>query len=559
MLRDYMGALEAERRVERDHWLVHAFTWTRNLRMALDEDAPFIAGRKGAGKSAVAQRIGHLERPGNGVRYYDANFYIDGDMYKDLMNTLVDELTRRGILQGGNGNDLQAAYTHLWRYLLKLATLCVLGRLTALDSKQEAALAVAHTYLSATGLKAGSPTQFVGQRVIELAEIHQRVAMPAISFIMALSELEKDAALNAALAGAAPLVATRRVVIAVDTLEQYDLTYPKVEAFRGLVEAVKRFSDNPPADNVSVKCLLPSELIESIFDENQAKYYSVTGFLQWSYTELLSLLARRYALFLMAEPNAELQDAGERLQDDIGRGPNDGERQRDFWLRVFWRRFLPTIVANRCGWEEDACAYLIRHTQKRPREILSCMNHVMSYAELEGTLPLISADALRDGIHDPRNLHRLLSDNLAVFNVPRTDWSISDIAGHVLEGEQTVFSGTHFNDFVKRAYAHLRQEDVGDQHKFARDILLRSGLVGPVRETHNWHNAEGHACRYHLTRFEYCVPGHAVVNDASTCAVHPMLADFLGLGPPSGDHGAVYHLPERLDFIPGHDEGIEEL
>ena len=90
MLRDYMGALEAERRVERDHWLVHAFTWTRNLRMALDEDAPFIAGRKGAGKSAVAQRIGHLERPGNGVRYYDANFYIV-DEEVDKIELIEDE------------------------------------------------------------------------------------------------------------------------------------------------------------------------------------------------------------------------------------------------------------------------------------------------------------------------------------------------------------------------------------------------------------------------------------------------------------------------------------
>ena len=184
------------------------------------------------------------------------------------------------------------------------------------------------------------------------------------------------------------------------------------------------------------------------------------------------------------------------------------------------------------------------------------MNYVLSHAISNQSFSGISEEHLREGIHDPDNLHQLLTDNLAVYSYPPWDRQISVMAQKILADECSVFSGRELNAFARRAKDSLIAFDPVDRPKEAARLLIHSGLVGRVRPYSD--DEPGRVfkdkrtnkyCKYYVTEFEYLVPGQVVVNDASLCAVHPILADHLGLKPREGDEGIVYPIPENIDLV----------
>ena len=72
-----------------------------------------------------------------------------------------------------------------------------------------------------------------------------------------------------------------------------------------------------------VKCFLPSELTEYLFTVNRAKSLANSVSMEWSYSELLELIGRRYGIYLTKHARhkvlgSNILDAIQLLKDKGG-------------------------------------------------------------------------------------------------------------------------------------------------------------------------------------------------------------------------------------------------
>lgn len=553
-MQHYLGFLDATKHEEQEIFLPQTFVLTSKIKRALEQDICFVCGRKGSGKSAVATMLARLEKNG-GDKYFKASQGLFEDDFAILHGTFLDDLYEISSPRLNVYSNLELCYYEIWSLILELLSLQTVLTIPDIGKEYEESINSISNYLEDIGDGESSIINIVLEKCFEAIEAAKDKVSPLSNFMFFFKKLRSNKNHLNALANMNIITEKNDIAIYVDTMESYDITDYKIYPLRGLCQAVKNFVKKQKSTSIQVKCCLPAEMTDELFQENLAKYNEFAVYLNWTYGELLEFLARRYCLYL------RYKDQDIMLADkicSIAASKNITGSKNHFWYDNFWKEFAVSKVKNKFNSPENACTYMIRHTQKRPREVLSCMNFVIEHAIDEGTFPKISEKALVDGIHDDNNLWQLLTDNLSIFNFPQIDKNISDIASTILVDEKVIFSGKHFNRFAKRAISELCFTDEIDKLSFAKNLLIRSGLIGRVipyshSETgHSWvdHDSK-EQCKYYVTEFEYLIPGKVVITDESLCAVHPMLADRLKLMNEESDIGVVYPIPEKDDLTEG--------
>lgn len=546
----YVGQLVAEGHLEQCEYLPRTFIETPSIRRVLNGRSCFVCGRRGSGKTAIATMLDRPSAAGSATPHFQVSCKVVRDDYDVLHATMVDELQNK--LPNTTPTQMEQLYYHLWRYILEIL-LCRLALASPAAHAAPSPLSAVQAYLDNAGFDDHAVADTVTTQAISLLGSTQSDALPFTALILSIKHLRKSPAHLAATRAALLVLENFPSLITIDSREIYDLRGYGVYPLQGMCRAVRACADEVSHRNIRILCFLPAELTEDLFRENHAKYYEVSEYLYWSYADLLQLLAHRMCYFLDQHDHSA---AAEAIRAGISEPPHNMSRS-EFWRTKFWHLICEPRIRNRLGWSEDSCAYLIRHTQKRPREVISCMNHVLDLALDRNELPVISGHSLRMGIHSDGNTYQLLSDNLSTFTLPKSDLSVPDVAGTVMAGEHTVFSGRDFTKFAKRALQLLSTSPEADCVADAKQLLLRSGLIGrviPAAEgiAHEWHEArESVACKYYVTEFEYLRVGHISINDQTTCGVHPILSNRLGLTGPENDSGVIYPLPEADDLI-GH-------
>lgn len=550
-MENLLGYLDANDERERQGFFPASFVRTKSIQKALHPDRPFVCGRRGAGKSAIAYELSLMlrgEKP-----QYAGYIYIAREQYEHLHQQIVRDILTHPCLNRSTGDDIEAFFFEIWTYILNLASFhCAAQVADSYKIPKDRAKFILD-YIDGNGGLTTSPPEKTIYNVIDcMRQVHDEAA-PITEFVLALRQLQKGPGFQAARDATLSVFSKFTGVVAIDTIEAYRIEEPYLRAWRGMCHAVKEFQLSGKYGRLSIKCFLPAELTGMLFRENLAKYNDHSVYLQWSYAELLEFIARRYVIYLANTKDRKSVQLSKELSDVIESFSSNSRNAhvKDFWREKFWNRFFPVRIKNRYGWLEDSAAYIIRHTQKRPREILACMNFIVAAAIDNNESPLISSESIISGIHHPDNLHQLLTDNLSIFNLPMESdatVSIHEVAETIFANASVTFSGSKLKDFAKRAFRVLtRDEAIADE--FAIDLALRSGLIGTVNvPPRQWLDPDsGESCKYYITKFEYCIPGRVTWNETSLCAVHPMLADQLGLTDPDGY--VVYHLPEPTDLV----------
>ena len=551
----YLGYLTAESSEEKENFLPRTFTMTESIKKALGPNVCFVCGRKGAGKTAIAEMTKFLTTE-VGDKLFSCSIGITEEDYQEFHNVFFQELEQIAIgkKEESIARNLEQCYYYLWRYILDLMTFQAALNVPNLSVDYTTEIEVIQSYMADKIVRSASDHAMI--LAADILMTSQQTATPLTYFTIACKNLRYTTSHINAERAAQAIFRIYTAAVTIDTMEQYDLTNYRIYPLRGLCHAVKEYQTERKYNKVALKCFLPAELTDRLFRDNLAKYNEFASYIRWSYSDLIEFMARRYYLFLSTNQDKPSIDLVNKIKPLIEHAGKAGNSHHDYWFTNFWLQICPEKIKNKFGWPENSCAYLIRHTQKRPREIMSCMNFVIDYSITRGEFPKISEQTLHDGIHDDNNIYQLLSDNLSIFNLPRREESVAQIASELIADESTIFSGAHFSRFAKRALAILSTEDNIDRADFAKTILLRSGLVGRIRPyspdepAHIWVEPEGGAqCKYYITEFEYLMPGYVSINENSLCAVHPILSDRLSLRPPLGDRGIVYPLPESADLI----------
>jgi archaellum biogenesis ATPase FlaH len=560
----YLGYLAAESYEEKEKFLKKAFVTTKAIERSLGGNVCFICGRKGAGKTAIASKLQYL-LDHNGDIIYQSIAIIKAKDYDCLHISLFNSLATITMNNYQDSSEqLEEIYYCIWLYIIELTAMKTAIEIPCLKEKNQysESILVIEEYLNQISAIEYPICDNVANKAVDLlSEVNKSEPETLLTKLhLKIRNLRNIPLHRKAIDSLKIILSEYSIAVTIDTMEKYDLSDHRVFPFRGMCKAVKEIQLERNINNLQVKCFLPAEMTEDLFSENLAKYNEFSEYLLWTSSELMEFIARRFAILMADLDKKELAQNVEYVLNNKIDLPvlNKDIPYKNVLFDDFWNKFFPETIENKFKWPEKSFNYLLRHTQKRPREIMSCLNSIISYAIQNNEFidGKVSCESFKDGIHDEDNIYQLLSDNLAVFNLPKTELTLSEVTSNILANEYTIFSGAYFSRFSRRALSILSTEDILDKVGYSKKIILRSGLLGVVKPhsdlspAYIWNDTTTNIlCKYYFTEFEYLIPGHVVVSENSLCAVHPILSDRLHLNPPVGDIGVVYPIPEKNDDL----------
>lgn len=164
-------------------------------------------------------------------------------------------------------------------------------------------------------------------------------------------------------------------------------------------------------------------------------------------------------------------------------------------------------------------AYIIRHTHKKPRQVISLFNAILSFAKEEkNDISKISSSIIIKGIHS--NLDELVNGCLNMYTqiYPKAD----EIVKRGLHGTKSYIDYSELDKRLKevsslRAEFQLSSEDV-------KRLLLECGVLGIQKSRSDLHNQKIALVE---ALFEYQVKDKLTITNKDTCVIHPMFYEPL--------------------------------
>jgi hypothetical protein len=287
-------------------------------------------------------------------------------------------------------------------------------------------------------------------------------------------------------------------LVLIDSIEVYDLHDKIGEALAtALLETARIFHSKLPQQHILVKAAFPSEVYPRLRVLNKEKTEGRNLFILWRFKDLTCLIAKRYL---------------ERFKGPVGLTFQTLENYQN--AVNYLQGKLPNTVVCEQGVEFDTLAYVIRHTQKKPRQVLLLLNILYTLAESDGVpLDPLPQDYISKGIH--ARLDILVNGSLDIYE--QVYPLATRIVMRVLHGLPSLFDYKQLTKAIPQAnalksYGDLNREDV-------IRLLLESGSIG-VRY------ADGHVVGNGVclveAYFEYQVKGTLESSNATHFVVHPM-------------------------------------
>lgn len=477
------------------------FTPTHAYREFSSTQCLFLFGRKGTGKTALTRRLDHLVKA-NLQPPYRLCFVVSTHGSILDLNTCI----RSSPLVLFPPSELAAALQPVWTWFYTTCAMLAVVRSDGAEGRTAVA-AVLREYLS---------------QVMDISTAEPRNALRAAvvqKFTSAIERCDKSAPASALLelrnAFRAPdfLVACQYLeeqlsasscVVLLDSGETYEIRDVVAHAnISSLINAIMQTDLDKHGSGLFVKAAFPSEIRPHLSIANEGKFEDREVTIQWRFGDLARFLERRVSSVLLGEEvSASSLPSVAVLKE-----------------RLF--RILPPTVKTRSGIRFDTLAYIIRHTQKTPRQLLLLSNAILSYAREQGWEPKdgpMSEDQLVTGLH--WKIDRAVSDSLDMhkFIFPQAKEIVRRVLGH----QVSVFPGSELPRMIREAEDVYRSASLSAQD--VTRLLLQSGAIGIATKAHclNERNVILEALYEYQRKDTLDIPKDCI------CVVHPMLHDWLG-------------------------------
>jgi hypothetical protein len=502
----------------------------RTHQQAESSGAPYVIGRKGAGKTAFVMapkldaKVVPVELP-------------SADMYQGVFD-VVARLLAAGVRM------FPEHTARLWRHLVWCAVLAELARdkrrrtvpyritrefigslgngTAALDG--EAAVSAYLRRLN-TVIDSGAPVGGVGDLLNSVSGNGWSIVQAIEAGTKILSE------------------SPYRYVLIVDSLEHYVGDLPTTDyqqAERVAFEGLFRFiggDGTVPDRPFDIRFAFPAELwtvLESV-SANPIKDFHRRVMAHWSARELITLLGNRLSIYCRLH-QPDLLDADDWAERAGTLGFDEA--------RCLVERVLPERVINGYGGEEDTVAYLVRHTQLLPRHLITILNSVWEaqWAHDPGAPLPVKPIAVVEGVH--RGEQDVVRDVLASFAPVHPharlccERVLPNLGNSVADGE------------LHRAYNQtgIRKETGLEFRQLVR-CLIEIGCLGRVVDAKS-------TSRYVVGEFEYTRAGSLHIGADEQFCVHPVFAEaFDGLH--ATGRRARFPMDERRSVRPVYPVGSD--
>jgi hypothetical protein len=468
---------ESEMKVLKSNYSDLYFDETPFNAAAVDPGTYLVIGRRGSGKTALAQYFSFqktLQRP----------IYIDVDEPAVYQQVLSDIATH-----ASEAREIAIPrLKRVWEYALW----CVIFEHTR-DHSETIAQACQEK------CPATHPSGLINIVIERLLDFFRGSDGSFID--QKIEKILGDETLKGARQEALSIAADRPIIIALDTLERYDVTNAALmNAMAALIQFAADFNLAFRDQGIHLKVFMSGEVFPFLLEEviqNPLKHVKYPVYLFWRPKDLLRLICWRFHRFL------ELRD----LLKPESKASIDWTNHRQVLERM-WRPYFGKYVTNSRGLREHSFSYVLRHTQMRPRQLILLCNSIAEQARNTGTFPVFSEQDIRRGV-------KKLEGDLAVEIISSFSAlypKVSTIVDALMKMPM-YFKG---NELDRRASQSATEwpDETYSPAGFRR-LVAELGIVGRVRR----HNEKA---GYIDADFEYSLPSRLVLTHRDECVIHPM-------------------------------------
>jgi hypothetical protein len=484
----------------------------RTHQQAESSGAPYVIGRKGAGKTAFVMAP-KLDAKAVPVELPSA------DVYQGVFDIVS------GLVYGGV-RMFPEHTARLWRHL---AWSAVLAEIARGKRKRTVPFRTVREFVESLG-NGSVPGDAQSAVAAYLRRLNAVIASGAVSG--GVGDLLNSVSGNgwsivqAIEAGTKALAdGPQRYVLIVDSLEHYIGELPETDyqqAERVAFEGLFRFVGGDgtlPDRSFDIRFAFPAEMwsvLEKV-SANPIKDFHRRVIAHWSARELITLVGNRLNTYChLHAPEMAFVAGDSALGPAAAAGSLGARRPRPLDYddaRRLLDRALPEVVTNGYGGQEDTIAYLVRHTQLLPRHLITLMNCVWEaqLAHDPGAPLPVKPISVVEGVH--RGEQEIVRDILASFAAVHPsarlccERTLPNLGNRVSESD------------LHRVYNQngVRKETGLEFRQYVRS-LIEIGCLGRVVGTRS-------TSRYVVGEFEYTRAGSLHVGADDQFCLHPVFSE----------------------------------
>jgi hypothetical protein len=490
---------ESEVKLLKADYSRYFFYHTRFNNVALDPNVFLIVGRRGAGKTALAQFFSFQKQLQNAIA-------IDVDE-PAAFEKVLEEIA----LTTAHSREVAIPrIAKIWHFVIWAV---MFRELQHRDSRIRAACIF--------GNKEGKLSSFIRHA---LKALLSRVTEDEDDLLDHLESLFADTRIQGGMSAVLNLAKKEPVIIAFDTLENYaiqDVTMMRATA--ALIQCGSDFNRDYARLGLHIKIFAMAEVFPYLKEEvvlNPLKFVRNEVYLHWRPKDLLRLISWRFYNYLQAID--QLMPESNAI---------DWDNYNDV-LEKMWYPYLGRSLRNPQDLSEETFPYVLRHTQMRPRQLIVLCNTIANEAIRSGSFPYIRPAEIMQAIQKGQNAlaEEIINSYSSVY--PKVSRILD-----ALSGLPMIFKA---NELDRRARQTASEWPSGEYslHSF-RQLVTELGIVGRVR----YLSAEA---GYAEADFEYSLEGRLPILVDDLCAIHPMFYQKLNIN--TQDRLRVYPFPDHEEF-----------
>jgi hypothetical protein len=475
-------ACEAEVRLLKEGYSNLYFDETPFNAQALLPETYLIVGRRGSGKTALAQSFSFQEEmPGT--------ICLDADRPDTYQQVLAEVSCKASESRAIAIPQLRG----VWEYVIWSFICSRLAPSQTAEPEERNRI-----YRLIQSILEGS---VVGE-LVHIGSSHEERLDQRIRRLLSGNSLERGKAHVLRFASRQP------VFITIDTLEQYDVNdSPLMFAMAALIEFASGFNAEYADKGIHLKLLMSGEIMPYLQEHvllNTLKSIRDPVYLLWRPKDLLRMICWRLYRYLQAE----------NLLRQESKGKIDWTDYHEV-LNKMWTPYFGESVTNLAGKIEQTFPYVLRHTQMRPRQLIFLCNSIARTSIANRRFPRFSEEDIRRGIQGAETVLAVEIINSFSSLYPRVG-SIVDALRRIPK----VFTGNELDRRAKES-ASAWPEGAYSPHAFNR-LVTEIGIVGRVRR----HNQES---GFIDADFEYSIADRLIITHRDECVIHPMFYSRLGV------------------------------
>lgn len=469
----------------------------------LDRSTYLIVGRRGTGKSSLIEYFSFDEFHKH-YRCIDVN---EPQLYQVVLEK-VAKLLETNALHTSRRSRL------IWKYVIWAL---IFREYEELDDRISLA-----GMMNFSGEKKFSPSRIILSLIQGL--VTKFTGMNIEEVFQSIEEKLSSDVFKEAQESVLALSRNDETIIALDSIEDYPVeNTAMMEAISALVEYASEFNSEFSSKGLHLKVFISSEIFPHLLASvipNPLKVVRDPLVMHWRPKELLRFVGWRWFL--------HLKETG-RIADDF---QVDFEKPADVMKKI-WEPYFGSQLLNAAGNQEAAFAFLLRHTQLRPRQLVIICNQLFRIIAENG---YISDNPSRDVARAVGEVQSQLA--IEVINSYKKIHHNVDRILNALTGLPMYFRGRELDRVAKITGSQWENEQYSPYN--FRAICAELGIIGRVR---NFDHRSGIIS----ADFEYFLEDNLVITDRDDCVFHPLFFNKYNVQR-NVPNAIVYPFPDHPDY-----------